>query len=463
MKNALLILSIFFGMTSLLAGQSDDQSASQLVWMQNIIDSIEMTTDLCTTCSIAPNIKSYITPSGEKRFRFNSVCNDLDRTTIFYNQRGTIVAQCFLNSENRDCGNFSENTSFTFARNIVSIWDCEQGINCASIESKLLFSKYDIIKRRNACSKQNMDLVVSKEFDAYEWVTPDAQILFGAKIPADISGDYQVIVTNQYGCLDTSAINVDVRENLGPPKILGESIICNKEGADISIPAYEKYEWSTGETTKGINVLLSDEYKVTVTDDLGCVDSARIIIEDHSNYQLTIRIDEDEVVIGQELLLSLDSDEINLNASEVLFWKEGERTLNSFDKELIIQVSDSTDITAAVRNEEGCVFQTTILIFPIGVARVIYFPNVLYARSDLGNDTLLPELKRNSGVVTQMHVYDRWGGLVFKAIDNAGITEGWNGQYGDNKALPGVYIYIVDIRFADGTHSQFSNSVLLIN
>lgn len=457
-KIFLVFLLTFLGLIQL-----NSQGTGGLEWMQEIIDSIEQKTDLCSTCSIAPNIKSYITPSGLKRFRFNSFCNNEDRTTIFYSQNGIKVAECILNNVNRECSDFTETTSFTFATNIEQVWDCEQGVNCKSVESKFLFENYKIIRRRNACQKQSTELLVSKPFDAYEWLLPDGQVNFNNKVKATLNGVYQVYVTNQYGCVDTSTIDIDITEPLGQPIIESEGPICDKRGTRLSLLGYQNYNWSTGQKLEAIDVFKADEYKVTVTNASGCIDSSNIELSDFSNYGFKVIKDEEEVFFGQELLLSLTSDNIDLNNSQLLFWKKGEQELSISNKEFSILVQDSTDYTAYIRSNEGCLYQATILIHPTGGPRQIYLPNVLSIKSNSGNNILFPELESGAGIVTNLSVYDRWGGLVFVRENQSGIDRGWNGLYLDKDLTAGVYLYSVDVRYLDGSESQFSSSVLLIN
>lgn len=119
------------------------------------------------------------------------------------------------------------------------------------------------------CSGDSVVLTASAAY-RYLWSTGETT----QSIKVKESGNYTVTVTNNDGCESSaSAITqVNVLPHSQKPTVtssnplsfcLGDSVILTSESGIT-------YEWSTGATTKTINVKTSGDYKVRVTDEKGC-------------------------------------------------------------------------------------------------------------------------------------------------------------------------------------------------
>ncbi len=87
------------------------------------------------------------------------------------------------------------------------------------------------------------------------------------------AGTYMVTVTNFNGCVQ--ALESEVAE-ITPvlPEIAGANAVCEGQGLGLFVRgSFENYRWSTGDTTPAITVRNAGNYKVTVTDRNGCVNS----------------------------------------------------------------------------------------------------------------------------------------------------------------------------------------------
>lgn len=59
-----------------------------------------------------------------------------------------------------------------------------------------------------------------------------------------------------------------------------------------------------------------------------------------------------------------------------------------------------------------------------------------------------------------MEVFSRWGQLLFATtrIDGGG----WDGRFNNKEQPTGVYIYVMDIFYANGRQEQYKGNVTLI-
>ena len=106
----------------------------------------------------------------------------------------------------------------------------------------------------------------------YLWSNNSTQSFINVKE----SGNYSLEVTNAEGCKGDTTVNITIQElpivNLG-----NDSTLC--KGDEITISASNSgasYLWNTGDHSQTINITLDGEYKVVVTDNIGCSSSDSI-------------------------------------------------------------------------------------------------------------------------------------------------------------------------------------------
>ncbi len=99
----------------------------------------------------------------------------------------------------------------------------------------------------------------------------------GATTPSinvTLSGSYTVRVTNVNGCLSAASAPIVITVNSLPatPTITagGPSTFCDGANVTLTSSVGSTYLWSTGETTPYINVTLSGNYSVVITNSNGC-------------------------------------------------------------------------------------------------------------------------------------------------------------------------------------------------
>ncbi len=84
-------------------------------------------------------------------------------------------------------------------------------------------------------------------------------------IPVDAAGTYTVTATGQAGCQSSASINISVAPPV-PSAISGDATICQGESTQLCAPhGFDEYLWSTGATTKCINVNTPGLVTLTVT------------------------------------------------------------------------------------------------------------------------------------------------------------------------------------------------------
>ena len=128
------------------------------------------------------------------------------------------------------------------------------------------------------CQGQSVDLTGSGSTAGYKWLKDGAQVSTANPYTASVSGNYQVVAQNGFGCVDTST-NTTVLVNTLPDATItpsGATTFCSGGSVTLSNNNGTSYVWKEsgtpigGATTNSHIVNTSGSYTVTVTDANGC-------------------------------------------------------------------------------------------------------------------------------------------------------------------------------------------------
>ena len=114
-----------------------------------------------------------------------------------------------------------------------------------------------------------------------------------------------------------------------------------------------------------------------------------------------------------------------------------------------------------VYKAEGCESTDNILVEV--EENKVYIPNSFSPDSDGINDIFAP-LGDPLIMVEDFSIFDRWGELVYRNggfnLGKPGI--GWDGVHKAKAAAVEVYVYVVSLRWPDGTKQLLKGDVMLV-
>lgn len=455
----LLLHIIFLCCAQVGVGQS---SSSEYGWIRTLVDSLENESDLCSSCETPPELKTYFTGPGTRRFRLFAKCSVTSSFTKFYDDKGFVVGNCDQDEVGSSCNSFNETTAFTFGTNISRVWACE-GFDCENIGRFELYDPYEVIIAGDPCGSPIRKMSVSEEFEEYEWIFPNDQIRNESEVIADVSGQYSLVVTNGNGCRDTSSFQVDLGTTF-VPKIFGSDVICDDRGARLSMPGYASYEWSNGSKEESTIIYKAGVVSVTVFNRAGCPDVAQLEIRDLRDRTVALKHNLEEIYKGQVIDLSLDLSNFEANEIVSIEWFINSKKEKSTSANLTTSLREMSDIEVVVETQSECVYTDVLTIDPLPFNKTFYAPNVFNPNSISGNDRFYLQGLEGTIKIRKLSVFNRFGMPVYeeKRMELNEYDRGWKGWNGHSNAPEGAYVYLAELVYANGTTEHVSGSVLLV-
>lgn len=244
------------------------------------------------------------------------------------------------------------------------------------------------------------------------------------RLATQVAGWYRLVVDNG-SCTGADSTFVFVNNSPIVIDLGGTRSLCIGETAviDAGIPN-ASYLWSTGESTRTINVAQADTLWVLVND-RGCTATDTLFVT--LDTLATIQVMNDTTLCPGEPLL------IDAAAFGVGFqWSTGATTSS-------ITVLDTGVYIVDVTNSIGCVLSDTIQV-RFRCDTKIFMPTAFTPNGDGLNDLFKPVVQSVDDGVYSFQVYNRWGQLVFETNDP---EAGWDGEQFGREADEGIYTYVV--------------------
>ena len=291
-------------------------------------------------------------------------------------------------------------------------------------------------------------------------------------------GTYSVTVTDVEGCQDSLTYTIGEPEAITFNVLPIEEPACFGETTAIMIDTafggtadrFEDFTFSVNNDGFRVNIdqtgsAFAGEIVVTVFDAEGC--SAEQTFSVNQPPQILVDLPEEIVVeLGDSLtrlnpIISPAGDVYDYRWTPADFLIDGDSVRSPR-----IFPLQNTAYTLTVTNMNGCQAFADIFV-EVDANRNVYIPNVFSPNRDGRNDEFRVFACQGVRNVTNVQVFDRWGGLVFGA-DNLppncldGIVL-WDGTGQNGKPVnPGVFVYVVEVEFLDNTTLVYRGDITVL-
>ncbi len=273
----------------------------------------------------------------------------------------------------------------------------------------------------------------------YEWDTNPLQ--FTPTATNLSSGWYKVIVTDANGCISRDSVFVGV-DNVLALSATPHNATCPGAGdgwidlnVDTGQPPYT-FNWSNGATVEDPQNLGPGTYTVTVTDNLGCVNT------------LTVTVAEDPAVVidagTQQVIIIGSSVNLNVNVSPpgsyTYTWSPPTGLDNPNSPSPVATPDTTTTYTVVVVSTKnaGCADTDTVTIIVLPDLD-LPVPNAFSPNGDGRNDVFF--VPSGPYEILRLQIFNRWGELLYDG------TGPWDGTLNGKPQPVGTYAFTLTIRF----------------
>lgn len=288
----------------------------------------------------------------------------------------------------------------------------------------------------------------------------------GLTLTGQPAGSYTVTLSDAAGCRWTDSVAL-----LSPQPITPDLTVQNagctgdENGAiviDTVLGGVGPFVYTLDGTPLSGNTasnLPPGTYTLEVTDANGCAYETDIDIL--TAPPLILEAGPDVTVsLGDQVVLNALA---NSNALVSIVWTPDNSLSRSNELRTVATPTVNTQYVLTIVDANGCTATDSLLAVVINANR-IYIPNAFRPNVENGNERFLVFAGPEVSIVRRLQVYDRWGETVFEGVNLIPneVNLGWDGNWRGDAALPGVYIYVAEIEFTDGTTTIRSGDVTIV-
>ena len=281
-------------------------------------------------------------------------------------------------------------------------------------------------------------LSVSENFSHILWNTGDTDFA----ISISQSGVYTVTVTDEFGCMNSDTISVQIKPKLVVD--LGDDIFtCNTSVVLRTTEKWSSYLWSDGSTNPTLRVNQSGTYYLTVTDQDDCTGTDSIQVE-FIKYP-TVEIES----ITEDFCSNYMAELVAITDAEHLKWNTGDITPT-----IIATVPGIYSVTATNKN---CSSTARYTIENCDLK--LYFPNTITASKENPQNGYFHLSNPNDVGTIYVAIYNRFGEAVY-VTDNPYFK--WDGSHKGEIRQDVVYTYVIKATNKQGKPHVFKGNLLVL-
>lgn len=298
----------------------------------------------------------------------------------------------------------------------------------------------------------------------YQWDTGAATAL----TPIARGGLYLVTVTDAKGCAGVDSVRVvplkTAAQTTGNYCHDGKKGTIELRSSGGQAPYSYRLNGGLFSSKAMFDGLANGLYNFQVQDQNGCLDTLNAMVHYMREDTFTVRLTQDtSVLLGQQLTVSAVGN-YPIKTVEWYLSAFGDPVPDALEQ--TFRPMSSGEISVFAEDEFGCRSEAAMMVTVVKEYGK-YIPNVFtptggqhYENSRFYMSANMEQIK----TVPSFRVFDRWGNKVFEDFDYVpnDVAQGWDGIFEGKPALPGVYVYRVEIEYIDGHREVAAGDVTLI-
>lgn len=238
----------------------------------------------------------------------------------------------------------------------------------------------------------------------------------------------------------------------------GELLVADVFGG--TAPHYFSLDGDNFTTNPLFDRLWAGIYTLTVRDSTGCTLERTVEVPEAPELKVKLNANKTDLKAGEHVFLWAN---VQPQGNEIVEISWRPPALFQFQDTLRqrVRLVDSETIAVEVVTSAGCVARDQV---SIEVAKaVVFVPNAFMPGSNQ-NSYFTVYAGEGVAVVRALRVYDRWNKVVFESLDFPpnDPLRGWDGRLGSKRATPGVYNWVTEVEYLNGSREIISGDVTLL-
>jgi hypothetical protein len=313
------------------------------------------------------------------------------------------------------------------------------------------------------CPSETAIISATSGFSSYTWNSPQGN---NQTLSATEAGIYSVSVTNQQGCVGFDEIEIKKSSPMAitlakrTPSCAGYADgLIEIKSINGGIAPYT-YSIDGKNYSKALiyNNLREGNFTIYVRDTANCEAKLDDNLQNPIPKRISISDQSHAIALGDSAAVSILP---TFSDIQQIRWTPSE-SVNRDDLDAWLKPVRSTKYSVIVTDSLGCQFSDTVLV-NVDTRLKLFLPNIFSANIDGTNDELRPFSGIGVERILSFRVFDRWGVLMFEALDyapNADIS--WDGYFKGQRVNEGVYLVHLKVRKLNGEIENVSNEVMLM-
>jgi len=254
-------------------------------------------------------------------------------------------------------------------------------------------------------------------------------------------GLYWVKITNAQGCIVVDSIELDTftRTDI---KLANDTFYCENSAVEL-VPSndFVVYTWSTGASSKSINVSTAGTYNLRATDVNGCINEASVNVNKRA---APVALTAKELKVCEPAF-----DFYATPGMKSYLWNNG-------TTQPVLYISSYGKYEVTVTDTFGCTGTSSVEVLN-NCPAAIFIPNAFTPNSDGINDVFSPVIHNVTSIYWS--IIDRWGNIIYETNQ---LNGSWDGKMSDAYVPNDVYVFYLTYTGSDGSSGFKSGNVTLL-
>lgn len=202
-------------------------------------------------------------------------------------------------------------------------------------------------------------------------------------------------------------------------------------------------------------------YALSIQDSNGCEWETEVNVPEPMSFMVHIEPSPSiDIVLGDSAELKV---QVSITNIDSIWWQPALPLSDSLALSQYVSPQQSTAYQVFVMDDQGCTASDLIWVNVVDSPSV-YVPNIFSPNGDSNNDELVVLGGNNIKNIVFWRIFDRWGNLVHEAenFQPNDPNYGWDGNFNGSPLNPAVFVFYLELEYANGQKGILEGDVLLM-